>query len=114
MSTLNKAFELNGDLDPFKSTKFGRIVYFIVKSEEEDFTFSLEKGARIVAKATVGTDELLSYHPNVLRKKLLDPFSGKVVATVKFRGEKAKNLSLPQNNKFWKYCSQNKIPAMML
>ena len=37
----NKAFELNGTLDPIKITRFARIVYFIVKSQEEDFSFSL-------------------------------------------------------------------------
>ena len=37
----SKAYELNGDLDPFKPTRFGRMVYFIVKSDEEDFSFSL-------------------------------------------------------------------------
>jgi len=39
-----------------------------------------------LAKTTVGTDELLSYHPNILKRKLLDPSTGKVVATVKCRG----------------------------
>jgi hypothetical protein len=52
----NKAFELNGDLDPLKPNKFARLIYFIVKSEEEDFAFTLEKGPRIMAKATIGTD----------------------------------------------------------
>ena len=90
------------------------MVYFIVKSEEEDFSFSLEKGPRIVGKTVIGTDELLSYHPNIIRKKLYDPFSGRVVATVRCKGEKAKNLSLPQNNRFWKKCSQDKIQGLML
>jgi hypothetical protein len=109
-----KAFDLNGELDPFKATRFSRIVYFLVKSEEEDFSFSLEKGPRIIAKGVIGTDELLSYHPNVIRKKLLDPFTGRTVASVRCRGEKAKNLSLPQNNRFWKKCSQGKLQTMIL
>ena len=33
VTTGTKAFDLNGELDPFKPTRFGRIVYFIVKSE---------------------------------------------------------------------------------
>ena len=109
-----KTFELNGELDPLKPTRFARIVYFIVKSEEEDFSFSLEKGPRMVGRAVVGTDEILSYHPNTIKRKLLDPFSGRVVATVRCRAEKAKNLSLPQNNPFWKKYSQSKAQAMML
>ena len=109
-----KVFELNGEMDPFKVTRFGRMVYFIVKSEEEDFAFVLEKGNRMVGKAVVGTDELLSYHPNVIKRQLMDPFSGRVVATVRCRGEKAKSLSLPQTNRFWKKCTQNKQPALML
>lgn len=56
ISSGNKVFELKGDLDPVKPTRFARIVYFMVKSEEEDFTFLVEKGTRIVAKGTVGTD----------------------------------------------------------
>jgi hypothetical protein len=86
----------------------------MVKSEEEDFIFWVEKGPRVLGKGTVGTDELLSYHENHLKKKLFDPFSGRAIATVRFRGEKAKNLSLPQNNPFWKQCAQKKEQALML
>ena len=85
----------------------------MVKSEEEDFIFWVEKGPRVLGKGTVGTDELLSYHENHLKKKLFDPFSGRAIATVRFRGEKAKNLSLPQNNPFWKQCAQKRTQLWM-
>lgn len=110
----SRAFELNGKLDPGKATRFARIVYFVVKSEEEEFMIVLEKGNRPLAKAVVFTEELMSYKLNLLKRKLLD-LSGKPVGNVKMKGEKSKNLSLPHNNSFWKEnISKGKQGGVML
>lgn len=61
----------------------------------------LERKERAVGRVVVGSEELLSHHLNTLRRKLLDG-AGRAVASVRFKCEKAKNLSLPQNNAFWK------------
>ena len=97
----NRGFELNSSLEESKLTRFARIVYFIVKSEEEEFSFVLEKNGRTVGRCVVFTEELLSFHPNQLKRKLTDP-NGSSVASLRFKCEKAKNLSLPHNNPFWK------------
>lgn len=81
--------------------RFARIVYFVMKSEEDDFEVVLERKERAYAKAVIGSEQLLSHHLNILKRKLLDN-SGRPVASIRFKCEKAKNLSLPQNNAFWK------------
>jgi hypothetical protein len=43
-----------------------------MKSEEEDFVFFIEKNLKIVAKVVIGSEELLSYHLNTLKRKLVD------------------------------------------
>jgi hypothetical protein len=56
----------------------------------------------------------LSHHLNLVKRKLLDG-AGRAVASVRFKCEKAKNLSLPQNNAFWKaQSSKSKQPAVLL
>jgi hypothetical protein len=37
-----------------KVLRYSKIVYFIVKSEEEDFGLVLEKNGRAIARASVG------------------------------------------------------------
>jgi hypothetical protein len=74
----------------------------------------LERKERAVGRAVVGSEELLSHHLNSIRRKLLDG-AGRTVASVRFKCEKAKNLSLPQNNSFWKaQNAKNKQPAVLL
>lgn len=45
-----------------------------------------------------------------MKKKILD-VSGKPIGTIKFKCEKAKNLSTPSNNKMWKEGIKNKNMA---
>lgn len=94
--------------------KFARIIYFIIKSEEEDFSIVIEKNFKIVAKATVGAEEIISYHLNTIKKKLIDPSTNKLIATIRFKCEKAKTLSLPQNNNFWKNCNKSKLGQVIM
>lgn len=47
------------------------------------------------------------------KRKLLDE-NGKIIGTIKFRCEKAKSLSTPSNNKFWKESNKKKLNNMIL
>lgn len=46
--------------------------------------FLIEKNARTVAKLVIGSEELLSYHLNTLKRKINDP-TGKTMASIRFK-----------------------------
>lgn len=85
-----------------------------MKSEEEDFTVVIEKNLKVLAKAVIGSEELMSYHLNTLKKKLFNP-NGKHMASIRFKCEKAKSLSLPHSNPLWKNSNlKSKQPSVVL
>lgn len=57
---------------------------------------------------------MLSYHLNIVKRQLLDQ-NGKPMGSIKFKCEKAKNLSLPHNNTLWKnHHSKGKQSSILL
>ena len=86
-----------------------------MKSEEDEFMFIIEKNSKIAAKVVITAEELLSYHLNSLKRKMMDIAGTKQMASLRFKCEKAKNLSLRQNNPFWKKnVVKGKLPAICL
>lgn len=67
----------------------------------------------MIAQSRFYTDELISYSLNYPKRKLIDQ-SGKNIGYIKFKCEKAKNLSLPHNNKFWKESNKKKYANPIL
>ena len=54
------------------------------------------------------TDDIENYSVSVLKKKFTDYQHNKQIGNIKFKSEKAKNLSVPQNNTLWKDFSKKK------
>lgn len=61
-----------------------------------------EKMNKIVAEARFNTVEMLSHKVVTVKKYFTDPVSRRPLGSVKFLCERAKNLSLPSSNNFWK------------
>lgn len=61
-----------------------------------------------MAQSKFYTDEISSYVVNTPKRKIIDE-NGKVVGSIKFKCEKAKSLSTPNNNKFWKESNKKKL-----
>jgi hypothetical protein len=110
----NKAFEVSGEMDASKMVRSNKLIYFVVKTEEEDFSIVIERNFKTIGRVSVGAEEVLSYHLNTLRKKIVDASTNKLMASVRFNCEKAKTLSLPQNNAFWRGCAKSKQATAML
>ena len=60
------------------------------------------------------TDEMISYKVNNPKRKIIEINSGRSLGTIKFKCEKGKNLSTPQNNKFWKESNKKKMTNYVL
>jgi hypothetical protein len=61
------------------------------------------------------TDEIVAYNLNSIKKKILEITTSKPVCSIRFKCEKAKSLSVPQNNKFWKACNKKRtVPSVMI
>ena len=60
-----------------------------------------------MAKVAVGPDELVSYKCNIFKKQIVEPISGKLVGTIKFKGEKGRGIS-PHSNALWRNNTQKK------
>ena len=56
---------------------------------------------KAVSKNSFYTGDVEPYTVHTCKKKLMDS-NGKSIGYIRFRAEKAKNLSTPQNNKFWR------------
>lgn len=67
----------------------------------------VEKNVKAVAQARLQVEELTPFIVNSLKKKILDT-SGKPIGLIKFKCEKAKNLSTPSNNKMWREGIKNR------
>jgi len=52
----NKAFEISGEMDSTKTLKYNKIVYFIIKTEEEDFSVVIEKNFKTIARVNIGAE----------------------------------------------------------
>lgn len=97
----NKGFEVGSEFSGSKINRVKKIIYFIIKSEEEEISIFVEKNLKLVSHNYFFTGDIESYCVNAIKKKLLD-LNGKQIGQIKFKAEKAKNLSNPLNNKFWK------------
>jgi len=71
-----------------------------LKSEDEEITFRLEKNHIEYCNLRIFTDELHGFE--TVKRKLNDSNTGKQVGGVRFRCEKARNVSLPENNRLWR------------
>ena len=66
-----------------------------------------------MAQSKLYTEEIESHTVNSQKKKLMD-VHGKSIGYIKFKCEKAKNLSTPANNKFWKESNKKKLVNTLL
>jgi hypothetical protein len=55
-----------------------------MKSEDEDFEVLLERKERVLARVVIGSEELLSHHLNIIKRKLFDN-SKRPVASIRFK-----------------------------
>jgi hypothetical protein len=110
----NKAFEVSGEMDASKTVKSNKLIYFVVKTEEDDFSIVIERNFKTIGRVSIGAEEVVSYHLNTLRKKIIDASTNRLMASVRFNCEKAKTLSLPQNNSFWRGCGKSKQAMAMV
>lgn len=76
------------------------MLYFIIKSDSEDIDILIEKSLKVFSKIRVSSSEIKSYSGNLLKKKFIA--GSKEIGYIKFRAEKGKNLSQPQNNRKWR------------
>jgi hypothetical protein len=91
-----------------RAIHFQRIVFIVVKSEEEEVQIVCEKGGKVLAESKFHTGEFLSYKQTQLKKPICDMVSHRQVGVIKFTVEKTKNASLPSNNPFWRVCNKSK------
>jgi hypothetical protein len=56
-----------------------------MKSEEEDFEFVIEKNSKPIARAIIGSEEVLSYHLNTLKRKMMDLTGTRQLASIRFK-----------------------------
>lgn len=61
----------------------------------------VEKNVKTVGMSKFFTDEITSYIVHNISMKMYDN-NNRAIGTIKFKCEKAKTLSTPHNNKFWK------------
>lgn len=52
----NKAFELGGEYNNPKPAKIEKIIFFMIKSEDEEINIIIEKNLKIVAQSRFYTD----------------------------------------------------------
>jgi hypothetical protein len=84
-------------------TKIKKIIYFIIKSENEEVDFILHKNNKPFSICRVSSSEISQSSLSVIKKKWPDiGNTGKFYGYIKFRGERAKNVSIPQSNKYWR------------
>lgn len=99
----SKAFDFTEDIDKSKTTKIKKVAFFIVKSDIEEIDFLLQKTGKIISHCRLSTAELAQNALTLVKKKWVDLNNGsKVYGFIKMRGERGRNLSVPQSNKYWR------------
>lgn len=56
---------------------------------------------KVVAQCKIPVDEIVSFTVTTIKKNISD-LSGKQIGFFKAKCERAKNLSTPNNNKYWR------------
>lgn len=96
----SKLFELAADSYNGKRMKFRKLVHLFLKSEDEELAFRLEKNHIEYCNLRLFTDELHGFE--LVKRKLSDSNTGKQVGGMKFRCEKGRSVSVPDNNRLWR------------
>jgi len=112
-----KAFDFTEDIDKGKITKIKKIVHFLIKSSTEEINFILSKGGKIFTFCRLNSSEIGSNKLTTIKKKWPDQMNpAKFYGFIKVRAERARSLSVPQSNKFWREVLRRKhnITKMMI
>lgn len=98
-----KAFDFTEDVDHSKLTKIKKIVYFIIKSDNEDIDIVLQRNGKSLAVCRVSSTELNANMLTIVKKKWQDVNNpSKFYGYIKMRAERGRNLSIPQSNRYWR------------
>lgn len=73
-----------------------KVVFFMIKSEDEEFHLVIEKKDKVLSAIKIYTQDISIFSVVNIRKKF-NKGQGSL-ASVKFKCEKGKNLSVPNNN----------------
>jgi|LakMenE18May11ns_1017448.scaffolds.fasta_scaffold8901425_1 hypothetical protein len=93
-------------------TKIKKIIYFIIKSDNEEVDLILHKNNKPFSICRVSSSEISQSSLTFVKKKWSDlGNTGKFYGYVKLRGERAKNVSIPQSNKYWRDVLRRKQAA---
>jgi hypothetical protein len=78
-------------------------VHFVIKSEHEEVDLVLHRNGKTFSFARINTSELQSYALTTIKKKWGDPNNpSKFYGFIKIKAERAKNVSIPQSNRYWR------------
>ena len=113
----NKGFDFAEDIDKNKLTKIKKVIFFIIKSETEEVNFILTRGGKVFTYCRFNSSEIVANSLTTIKKKWTDMMNPtKNYGYIKFRGERARNLSVPQSNKYWRDILRRKhsITNMMI
>ena len=80
----NKAYEVGSEFTNTKVNKIKKIIYFIIKSEEEEIKILVEKNNKVISEGNFFTGDINSYSVSSFKKKFID-MNGKAIGQIKFR-----------------------------
>ena len=99
----SKAFDFGEDVDHSKVTKIKKIIYFIIKSENEEVDLLLHRNSKPFSACRISSSEIMQNSLVIIKKKWVAPNNpAKVYGYIKLRAERGKNVSIPQSNKYWR------------